>query len=135
MKRIAILLGLTTAALAQQPKPFKVRIGPDNSPAPRTTGALQKRCPDRITVTDSYNAAEYRLNLSFYIGPTVFQYHYNGVLFDAETGEALTTFETHSIKQLSQQVCRYFESLTEHRSKPGNPFLQSEPVEAGGVSR
>jgi hypothetical protein len=121
MKHIAIILALTTAALAQQPeskpapKPvptltMKVGagglfLGRNNTPDPdwmafRRLEAIQKRCPNAVQITNSPDKADY--SLSVRVGGLV--HIASGLLFDKE-GKMVHEFKDASAKA----VCQYFE--------------------------
>ena len=112
MRALTLLFVATSiAAGAEQPSPKqppKLFIGPKGVPAPRTTGALMKQCPKAVSVTNQPAQAQYRLDLTSYYGPTIFQTHYNAVLFN-RAGDSVATFEATSPKKLAAQVCGYFQ--------------------------
>jgi hypothetical protein len=116
MKYIALILGITYAALAQQPTeptPKLYICAPKWFSGPGPTADLMKRCPDVVTVTIRPEAAQYQLDLNWYYGGWS-QFHYKAVLYKA--GDSLAAFDAKATKtqspnaQLAEQVCKYLET-------------------------
>jgi hypothetical protein len=105
MKTIAIILGLTAAALAQQPKQTKLYF---TQPAPFTTRELVKRCPKRVMIIEQSDAAQYHLTIGFSYGVTIFNHQWAATLFDATANEAVAVFRTGSRSGLAKEICQYF---------------------------
>jgi len=109
MKYIVLTLALSFTALAQQP-PAKLFIKAPQ-PAPRTTGAIMKRCPKAVTVTNQSDNAQYMLDLTGVVKPKFLGVHisYAATLFN-QAGDSVATFETKTPEQLGEQACQYIES-------------------------
>jgi hypothetical protein len=113
MKQILIILGLVTAALAQQPAKLYIK---SNVPAPRTTAAFKQRCPKAVTVTNKPDESKYVLdviarNQPVFRGIIVPSARYDAVLYN-EDGESVATFaDLRKPEQLAEQTCKYIESL------------------------
>jgi hypothetical protein len=122
MKRIAIILGLTTAAFAQQPAKLFIK---SERPAPKTTAALLNRCPKAVTVTNSPEGAKYVLEVAVtqakppeikgvFHKRVILSVTYSGILY--ENGASVAAFkDLAESEQLAEQTCKYIEGKGESK--------------------
>jgi hypothetical protein len=110
MKTIAIILGLTAAALAQQPPTPRLYIHAP-MPIPLTTEAFMKRCPSTVIITKQPEAAQYQLELDWrYAGFASIRF--TAILFN-KAGDSLLAFETkgnNHPEKIAERVCKHLET-------------------------
>jgi hypothetical protein len=137
MKTIALIMGLTFAALAQQPKPSRLYFNAD-IPMAHTIDAPAKRCPNAVTVTFKPETAQYQLDFDWYYTRFLARdIHYTATLYKiniTSAWEPLAEFYGEVTKKnwnraylpFAENICKFFTS-EEPDPQPVDRSLSSEP--------